>query len=83
MPTSLIHHIDSDGWRSLFRAALAETDLRLVEQRIFDAEQAITTRTVEIFRLSGIEVDLERELLNDAMYILRARRSAVENKTAA
>ncbi len=83
MPTSPIQHRNSNQWRSLFRVALIETDLRLVEKRISDAEEAITTRIVEIFRHTSAEAQVERELLNDAIYILRARRSAVENKTAA
>ncbi len=81
MPPSPPQHVDSNDWRSLFRAALAEANLRLVEKRVSDAEQAIATRSVEIFRQPGIEAEIERELLNAAIYILRARRSAVENNT--
>ena len=83
MPTPPSQHTNSSEWRSLFKAALAETDCKLVEKRIFDAEQLIIARTVEVFRETGLDADIERELLNDAMYILRARRSVIENKTAA
>lgn len=83
MPTFPHQHVNSNEWRSLFRAATLEKDMSLVEKRISDAEQAITMRSVEIFRQNGVEVEVERELLNDAMYVLRARRSAVERNTAA
>jgi hypothetical protein len=82
MPTPPSQHTNSSEWRSLFRAALVETDCKLVEKRISDAEQAIITRSVEIFRQSGLDVDIERDVLSDALYILRARRSGVENNTA-
>jgi hypothetical protein len=83
MPTPPSQHSNSSEWRSLFRAALAETDCKLVAKRLSDAEQAIVARSVEIFRHTGLEADIERDFLNDAMYVLRGRRSAVENKTAA
>jgi hypothetical protein len=83
MPTSPPQQTNASEWRSLFRAAIVEKDLRLLEKRISNAEQAIVARTVELFRQTGIEVGVERELLNDALYILRARRSAIDNNTAA
>ena len=83
MPTPPSQHTNSSEWRSLFRAALIETDCTLVEKLISDAEQAIIARSVEIFRQTGIDVETERDVLNDALYILRARRSGVENNTAA
>lgn len=83
MPTPPSQHIDSANWRSLLKAALIEKDCRLIEKRICDAEQAIVARSIELFRQTGLDVDVEREVLNDAIYVLRARRSAMENNTAA
>jgi len=83
MPTPPSQHTNSSEWQSLFKTALFETDCRLIEQRISDAEQTIVTRSIEIFRRSGIDDAIERDVLNDALYILRARRSALENKTSA
>ena len=83
MPILFPQHTDSNEWRSLFRAALLETDSKLVEKRISDAEQAIVTRSIEIFREAGLDADIERDLLNDAMHVLIARRTAMQNNTAA
>jgi len=58
---------DSSEWRCLFKAALLEADSRLIEKRICDAEQAIVTRSIEIFRQTGMDAAIERDVLNDAM----------------
>ncbi len=83
MPIPASQHRKGNEWHCLFKAALLETDSWLIEKRISDAEQAIVTRSREIFRQTGQDAVIERHVSNDAMYILRARKTALENKTAA
>jgi hypothetical protein len=70
-------------WRAKCRTAILETKISAIEQEISEAEEAVVTRTRELFRKTGAEVDLERDALDDAMYSLRALRHALEQKTRA
>jgi hypothetical protein len=70
-------------WRAKCRAAILETKISAIEKEISEAEEAVVTRTRELFRKTGAEVDLERDALDDAMYSLRALRHALEQKTRA
>lgn len=61
-------------WKALYRAAIHETDKSLLHERISEAEKAVLGRGRELLYEHGpIE---ERELLEDALYALRAYRNA-------
>jgi hypothetical protein len=66
-------HTDTD-WKALYKAAILETNKNVVPQRVSEAEQAILARGREIFCGQGTLE--EREVLEDALYALRAFRTA-------
>lgn len=65
------------NWKSLYRAAILETNPTLVIQRVADAEQAVLARGRELFHISATAE--EQEALEDALYALRAFRAAMQN----
>jgi hypothetical protein len=71
------------GWRVLYRAAIFETNSRVLAKRLSDAEGAIVERMRELFRETGADAEGEREAMDDAMYALRAWKIALEQKTRA
>ena len=68
-------------WKTLYRAAILETNRSFIAQRIFEAESAVLVRRRELF-YSGGSSD-EKGALEDALYALRAYRSAREHADAA
>jgi hypothetical protein len=68
-------------WRALYRAAILETDKRVVPQRVSEAEEAVLARGREIFYAYGTPE--EKEALQDALYALRAYRTAWQHTEAA
>ena len=65
------------NWRSLYRAAIFEKNRKLLPQRISDAEKAIISRGRELLWYSGtIE---EKDEIEDALYALRAYRTACDH----
>jgi len=70
-------------WKSLYSAAIAETNRAALGVRIAEAEAAIVARSRELFSETGTDVDIEREALEDALYALRALRSVLACHTAA
>lgn len=64
-------------WRTLYRMAIQETNSSLILQRVSIAETAALKRQRELFYLGG--TGEEKELLEDALYALRALRTAVQN----
>lgn len=73
----------STEWKILCRAAIFETNDRELEKRISDAEEAIVERMRDLFRETGADAEAEREALDDALYALRAWKTALENRTHA
>ena len=63
-------------WHVLYQAALFETDRDKVPQRIAEAEKAILNRVKELFVVSSDHIE-EDQVLEDALYGLRALRSCV------
>jgi hypothetical protein len=63
-----------NNWRVLYRAAIHETDKNLLLQKLSEAEHAVLSRGHEL--LYGRGVTEERDDLDDALYALRAYRSA-------
>jgi hypothetical protein len=64
----------SENWRTLYRAAIFETNRRVIPNRVMEAEKAVLARGRELFRQIGT-MD-EKEALEDALYALRAYKTA-------
>jgi hypothetical protein len=61
-------------WKSLYRAAIFETDRNAIREVVSRAEQAMVARRKEVFREPRTLE--EEEALEDALYALRAFKSA-------
>lgn len=68
---------DHGDWKSLYRAAILETNKNIIPQRISEAETAVLSRGRELFYAGGTSE--EQESLEDALYALRAFRTACEH----
>jgi len=68
-------------WRTLYRAAILESDKSVLPQRVSEAEEAVIQRSREIFYADGTPE--EKDGLEDALYALRAFRSAWQHIEAA
>ncbi len=65
------------NWKTLYREAIFEKDKNLILKRISDAENAVLTRGRELLCEPGpLE---ERDQIDDALYALRAYRTACEH----
>ena len=64
-------------WRFLYQAAILETDRNVLARRVLEAEKAIVERAREVFY--GPATLEEMEALDDALYILRALRTAEQS----
>jgi hypothetical protein len=72
------------NWKSLYRAAIFETNRIAIPQRLSAAEQAVLARGRELFRHTGnIEEFEEREEVDIALYCLRAYKNACSHAEAA
>jgi hypothetical protein len=60
-----------------YRAAILETDKAVIQRRVAQAEQAVLARGRELFYRGGAHD--EQESLEDALYALRAFRTAWEH----
>ena len=63
--------------RTLYRAAILETNRWVLRQRVSEAEEAVMQGGREIF--CGEGTSEEKEALEDALYALRAFRTAWEH----
>jgi hypothetical protein len=68
-------------WTTLYRAAILERNNSIIPRRVSEAETAVLARGRELFHSEGTLE--EREALEDALYALRAFRSAWEHTEAA
>lgn len=68
---SYAKHVD---WKALYKAAISQTNQRIVRQRVSEAENAVLVREREIFYSQGTAE--EEEALEDALYALRAFKTA-------
>ena len=64
------------AWHVLYQAALFETDRSKVQERIAAAERAILVRIKELFVVTNDHIE-EDQVLDDALYALRALRHCV------
>jgi hypothetical protein len=69
------------NWKVLYRAAILERNKSFVPQRVSIAEDAVIARGRELFYQAGTSE--ERDDLEDALYALRAFRTAWEHLDAA
>ena len=67
-------------WRTLYRAAILESNKSIVPQRVSEAEDAVIARGREIFYGHSSE---EKDALEGALYALRAFRAAWKRTEAA
>lgn len=81
MNTAFPPCLNRTDWQTLYRAAILETNKSLLPQRVSEAEQAVIKRGREIFQDHGAPE--EKEAIEDALYALRAFRSAWQHPEAA
>lgn len=62
-------------WKSLYRAAILETNKNVIQQKVSEAETAVLAGGRELFYTGGTRE--EQEALEDALHALRAFRSGV------
>ncbi len=72
---------DHGDWKTLYEAAIFETNKSIIPHRVSRAEQAVLIRMRELFYAGGTLE--EKELLEDALYALRAFRSACQHAQVA
>jgi hypothetical protein len=70
MPTAFSPCLND--WKTLYQAAILETNKGLLPQRVSEAEEAVNARGREIFHGNGTPEEREAEALEDALYTLRA-----------
>ncbi len=70
------------AWHTLYQAALFETNRQMIPGRIAEAEQAILDRVKELFQVQADHIE-EDQILDDALYALRALRNCVVPETTA
>ena len=80
MTTAFPHCPTRIDWRVLYKAAILETNKRVLSQRVSEAEAAAIARRREIFYADGTPE--EKEALEDALYALHALRTAWHQKIA-
>jgi hypothetical protein len=73
--------LNRTDWRSLYKAAILESNKNLLPHRVSEAEEAVIERGREIFYGHGTPE--EKDALEDALYALRAFRSAWQHTEAA
>lgn len=82
MTTSGVRFPAHENWKVLYRAAVFERDKRALRTRLSDAEEAIIDRARELLHATGDNIE-ERDALEDALYALRAFRSAWQQNNVA
>ena len=68
-------------WKTRYRAAILETNKSVLPQRVSEAEEAVRAREREMFYADGTSE--KKDALEDALYALRAFRSAWQHTEAA
>ena len=77
MNPGLSPYVNRADWRTLYRAAILETNKSVLPQRVSEAEEAVLTRGREIFYDPATLDELEeKEALEDALYALRAFKTS-------
>lgn len=81
MEMTFVSQLKSEDWKALYRAAILETDTSAVLERVLEAERAVLARGRELFCGDGTQE--EKEDLEDALYALRAFRTAQQHAETA
>jgi hypothetical protein len=68
-------------WKALYKAAILENDRSVGSQRVAEAERAVLARARELLYSQGTLE--EKEAIEDALYTLRALKTAWEYSRAA
>jgi hypothetical protein len=79
-PASRNAPIAASAWHALYQAALFETNRQMIPERIAEAERAILIRVKELFQVQTDHIE-EDQILDDALYALRALRNCVVPET--
>lgn len=82
MNTGICRGLDARSWKELYQAAICESDLNKLPERIADAETALVMRTRELSYTSGDKFE-EKDSLDDALCILHALRSSLKRRPTA
>jgi len=82
MDTGICKCLDAQSWKDLYHAAMCESDVNKLPERIADAETALAMRARELFYTSGDRFE-EEESLDDAMCVLNALRSSLKRRPSA
>ena len=82
MNTGICKGLDARSWKDLYQAALCESDLNKLPERIADAETALAMRTRELSYTSGDKFE-EKDSLDEALCILHALRSSLKRRPTA
>ena len=64
-------------WKTLYRAAILETNTTGIPKLVSEAEKAVISRKRELFGTMGTFA--EKEALDDALYALHTRKTACEH----
>ena len=70
-------------WRTLYRKAIQETDATALENELTDAERAVFARVHELGEKTGTDVEVEKDALDDAAYVLQALRETLDQNSPA
>ena len=79
---NICNRLDARSWKDLYQAAIFESDLSKLPERIADAEAALVISARELFYAADHDGQ-EAENLDDAMYILRALRNSLKRSRTA
>lgn len=71
------------AWKALYRATMTLSSTGVSHQTVSAAEEAVLARIRELNWRTGIEVEVERDELEDALYTIRALRNSQVYTTAA
>lgn len=82
MNTGACKRLDAQSWKDLYQAAMCESDMNKLPERIAEAEIALATRARELFYTSEDRFE-EEESLDDAMCVLHALRSSLKRRPSA
>ena len=74
--------LSTQSWKELYHAAINESDLNKLPERITVAENALVLRARELFYTPD-DTFGEEESLDEAMYILHALRSSLKQRPSA
>jgi hypothetical protein len=75
-PEIRVTSVTEKSWKTLYRAAVEETDRSLLPQRVSEAEKAVLGRGRELLYSTGILEEEEKDALDDALYVLHALETA-------